>query len=402
MTQAEGTGGNDKPLSTPPMTLSLTEGGPADALFRRLKLVYSGRRADAIRIAVILALATWLPLVVLCFSEGLVFDGTQIPLLYDFGPHVRFLFAVPILVLAEISVGRRVAGAVAHFWDSGLVAPKDEGRLVAIIEDTIRFRDSRIATFLLVLITAGFEWRAFNAEAHLDVGTWVRPVIGGFFSGAGYWYTCVALPIFQFLILRWAYRTIVWGRFLAAMARMDLRLMPTHPDGAGGIGFLGRTIVPFGTIGLALSAVLSATIAPRVMFGGENIYVELPAYVVLVALSLIIAIGPILFFAPKLYAVKHHGLQTYGALATSYTRQFDAKWITHETATDEPLLGTGDIQSLADLGNSFQIIEKMRLVPVTKEHLVGLAAPNLIPAVFLAATEVPLDQLFHTLMRIFA
>jgi hypothetical protein len=183
---------------------------------------------------------------------------------------------------------------------------------------------------------------------------------------------------------------------------MDLRLMPTHPDGAGGIGFLGRTIVPFGTIGLALSAVLSATIAPRVMFGGENIYVELPAYVVLVALSLIIAIGPILFFAPKLYAVKHHGLQTYGALATSYTRQFDAKWITHETATDEPLLGTGDIQSLADLGNSFQIIEKMRLVPVTKEHLVGLAAPNLIPAVFLAATEVPLDQLFHTLMRIFA
>jgi hypothetical protein len=390
------------PVPPPLPMLSLTDGGPAYALFCRLKLVYSGRRKDAIRIAIILALATWAPLVILSLSEGLAFGGTRIPLLYDFGPHVRFLFALPILVLAEIPVGLRVGGAVARFWISGVMAREDEGRFVEIIEDTIRFRDSRTATVLLVLITAAFEWRAFAMEAQVGVGTWVRPVIGDHFSGAGYWYSGVAIPLYQFLILRWGYRIVVWGRFLGAIARMNLRLMPTHPDGAGGIGFLGRTIVPFGAIGMAASAVLSATIAPRVLFAGENIYAELPAYVVLVVLLLIIAIGPLLLFTPRLYVLKQDGLETYGTLATAYTQKFDAKWIAHRTPPAEPLLGTADIQSLADLGNSFHIIEDMRLLPVAREHLIAFVVPILTPALFLVLAVVPLNKILDTLMRIFA
>jgi hypothetical protein len=363
--------------------------------------VHSGRRGDAIRIAIVLALGTWLPLVILCLSEGLAFGGPRIPLLYDFEPHVRFLFALPILILAEITVGQRVRQTVAQFLDAGLVAKADEGQFVAIIEKTIRFRDSRIATFILVLLTAGFEWHTITTQVNLDVGTWMRPVVGGSLSDAGYWYAIVALPIYQFIILRWGYRIVVWGRFLAALARMDLRLAPTHPDEAGGIAFLGRTIVPFGAIGFALSAVLSATAAPRVMFAGENIYTELPVYGVLVAISLIISIGPLLFFTPKLHELKHRGLEQYGTLATAYTQQFHAKWVKHTIPTDEPLLGTADIQSLADLGNSFQIIEKMNVVPVAKEHLLGVVAPPLVPAVLLATTVVPLDKILDTLMKIF-
>jgi hypothetical protein len=404
MTEAESipsTRRNDEPLAASSFTLSLTDGGPAYELFRRLRLVQSGRRGDAIRIAIVLALGTWLPLVILCLSEGLAFGGSQIPLLYDFEPHVRFLFALPVLILAEITVGQRIRDTVRHFVDSGLVAREDEERFVTIIEDTIRFRDSRVATVILVLLTVGFEWHSIATQIHLGVGTWVRPVVGGPLSSAGYWYAIVAVPIYQFIILRWGYRIVVWGRFLAALARMDLRLMPTHPDEAGGIGFLGRTIVPFGTIGLALSAVLSASIAPRVMFAGENIYAELPVYGVLIAASLIISIGPLLFFTPRLHALKHQGLAKYGTLATTYTQQFHAKWVTHTTPTDEPLLGTGDIQSLADLGNSYQVIQKMKLVPVAKEHLFGAVAPPLIPAVFLATTVVPLDKILQTLMKVF-
>jgi hypothetical protein len=160
MTEPDGilsTESNDEPLPAPSMTLSLTDGGPAHTVFRRLKLVQSGSRRDAIRVAIILALGTWLPLVLLCLGEGLAFGGSQIPLLYDFGPHVRFLFALPVLILAEITIGQRIRETVTHFIDSELVAKADEGRFVAIIEDTVRFRDSRVATVLLVLITAGFE-----------------------------------------------------------------------------------------------------------------------------------------------------------------------------------------------------------------------------------------------------
>src|SRR6185437_7307163 len=153
---------NDEPLPASSFTLSLTDGGPAYELFRRLRLVQSGRRGDAIRVAIVLALGTWLPIVILCLTEGLAFGGSRIPLLYDFEPHVRFLFALPVLILAEITIGQRIRDTVRHFVDSGLVAREDEGRFVAIIEDTIRFRDSRVATVILILLTAGFEWHAIT------------------------------------------------------------------------------------------------------------------------------------------------------------------------------------------------------------------------------------------------
>ena len=38
-----------------------------------------------------------------------------------------------------------------------------------------------------------------------------------------------------------------------------------------------------------------------------------------------------------------------------YTQAFHRKFIEEVEPSEEPILGTGDIQSLADLGNSFEI-----------------------------------------------
>jgi hypothetical protein len=209
------------------------------------------------------------------------------------------------------------------------------------------------------------------------------------------------LPIYQFILLRWGYRIIVWGYLLSKIARMDLHLTATHPDRAGGLGFIGRSIVPFGLIGLILGAVLSATIASRVLFGGESLSAMLPTYGVLVALSLMISIGPILFFIPKLHRLKHQGLSQYSKLATIYTLDFQKKWIVPEAASDETLLGSADIQSLADLGNSFQIIEEMKLVPMSRINLLTALALNVIPALPLALTVMPLKDILHKLIQIF-
>jgi len=380
----------------------ITEGGPAHTLLTRLRLVALGRRSHAFRIAIILSLATWLPLVVLAFSAGLLTGGTKIPLLYDFAPHVRFLFALPILILAEIPVATRIHKAVSHFFTSGLVAPEDEGSFVALIESTIRFRDSPIATVVLLLLLAGLEELLLTKQAAMSVGTWIMPVAGGPFSGAGYWYVCFAVPVYQFLVLRWGFRIVVWGRFLSGLAKMKLRLTPIHPDSAGGILFLGRTIAPFGIVGLAITSAFAASIATRVLYAGENIYAEMPVYALLVAILLIISLGPILFFAPKLFDLKNHGIRQYGTLGTTYTLDFHARWIAHENPEHEPLLGTGDIQSLADLFNSYQIIKTMKFVPVMRSDLIAAVAPTLLPAIPLAATVVPLDQMLHLLMRVFS
>jgi hypothetical protein len=47
-----------------------------------------------------------------------------------------------------------------------------------------------------------------------------------------------------------------------------------------------------------------------------------------------------------------------------YVRDFDDKWLRGGTSTDEPLLGNADVQSLADLANSFEVVRTMRIVPV--------------------------------------
>ena len=61
-------------------------------------------------------------------------------------------------------------------------------------------------------------------------------------------------------------------------------------------------------------------------------------------------VGPLLMFTPRMAAAKGKGLAEYGLLAQRYVENFEQKWVCREPFSSEELLGTGDIQSLADLG----------------------------------------------------
>ncbi len=111
----------------------------------------------------------------------------------------------------------------------------------------------------------------------------------------------------------------------------------------------------------------------------------------------ILVVGPLLVFAPQLAQARRTGLREYGTLAQRYARDFDAKWVRGNGGADEPILGTGDIQSLADLGNSFAIIQDMRMVPVTKQAMLQLAFATVVPIVPLLLTLMPLEDLIKKL-----
>ena len=97
---------------------------------------------------------------------------------------------------------------------------------------------------------------------------------------------------------------------------------------------------------------------------------------------------------------KHAGLREFGTLAERYVREFDAKWLRGTAPPDEPFVGSADIQSLADLGNSFEVVRTMRFTPVTKDMVVRLGLATLAPVVPLALTMMPLDQLVRTLVDV--
>ena len=120
----------------------------------------------------------------------------------------------------------------------------------------------------------------------------------------------------------------------------------------------------------------------------------------MVAFVLAMVLGPLLVFAPQLAEAKRTGLREYGTLAERYVREFDAKWLRGGAPAGEPLVGSADIQSLADLGNSFEVVRTMRLVPVTRDTIISIAVATLLPIVPLALTMMPLEELLKRLLGI--
>lgn len=226
-----------------------------------------------------------------------------------------------------------------HFLNAGLVRNADQKRFGSYVLDTVRFHDSRLAEVVLVALAYLTTYVALSKTSLQSGSTWFVPSPDAGFSVAGYYYALVALPIFQFLMYRWAYRMIVWTRFLWRVSNFDLLLTPAHPDGAGGLGFLGKGTIPFGIVLFALSSVLSTAIASRILFGGAALEQFEYIYAAFVLLALTVFAGPLMVFAPRLFRLKQDGLLRYGALASQYTQAFDSKWATRINTAQEPHSG---------------------------------------------------------------
>ncbi|MGH8223230.1 MAG: hypothetical protein ACREQZ_09685, partial [Woeseiaceae bacterium] len=140
---------------------------------------------------------------------------------------------------------------------------------------------------------------------------------------------------------------------------------------------------------------MSGFIANRIFYLGT----ALPEFKIEIAVVIVLVqclvFGPLFVFAAQLARTQRTGLREYGALAQRYVREFDGKWLRGGAPADEPLVGSGDIQSLADIGNSFEVVQTMRLAPVTRNAVLQLALATLVPLAPLLLTMMPLDVLLQ-------
>ena len=209
----------------------------------------------------------------------------------------------------------------------------------------------------------------------------------------------MSLPLFQFLLLRWYWRIAIWTRFLWQVSRIDLQFVPTHPDRCGGLGFMALIGHAFAPLLVAQGALMAGMISSRIFYAGATLPQFKLELIGLVALMLFAILGPMLVFSPKLAAAKRAGLGDFGMLAERYVRAFDTKWMRGGAPADEPLIGSADIQSLADLGNSFQVVQDMRLVPFTWQTVLQLVVAILLPVAPLLLTMFSLDQLLGAAVK---
>jgi hypothetical protein len=381
--------------------IPLFEGGPTHQLMIRLHLLRS-RRSEIVRGAAALSLLAWLPLLALSSVDGYLTGGVPIPFLFDFGVHTRLLFAVPLMIVIEIVVGPRLGGAAARLLELGFVKPDERGRFAAAIAEALKIRDSQVLEVAVLALAYLGSFLSLGVSFSFGVSTWdllVTPT-GPRLTMAGIWNTFAANPLYQFLVYRSLVRLLNWARFLWSVARLDLQLVPTHPDRAGGLAFLGAAHRPLGLLAVAVGSVLSGRYCSEILYGGasfEALKVSIASFVVLM---LLLCLGPLVVFAPLLVATRRKGLAEYGALALRYTTDFDRKWLRGGAPAGEPLLGSADIQSLADLGGSYERIERMRPVPFGLKDVTSLAAASAIPMLPVAATVVPIEELVKTILKI--
>ena len=381
---------------------SLVLGGPLFHLYQRTHLSLDALELLRRRVLVI-TLFAWLPLLFLSVLDGHALGGPiKIPFLYDVEAQVRFLIALPLFILLEVIVHRRISPVARHFVERRIVVTEDLPRFREAVNSALRARNSialELALLVLVYTLGLWMWRSQIAAGG---ATWYAAPAGTHLrlTLAGYWYAFVSIPMFQFMLLRWYMRLVIWFRLLWQVSRLNLHLTAAHPDRAGGIGFVGNSSYAFEPLLFAQGAMLSGLIANRILYEGQNLLSFKLEAAGFVGLFILCILGPLVMFTPLLDRTKRKGSTEYGLLATRYVFGYEEKWIGGGAEETSELLGTPDIQSLADLANSYSVVRDMRLVPFGLDDISWLAAATAAPLLPLALLIFSVEELLTRLIKV--
>jgi hypothetical protein len=383
---------------------SLVLGGPLYQLLVRSRLATPAFDLVKRRVVVI-SMFAWLPLLILSLVNGTAWTGVGLSFLHDIEMQTRFLVVLPLLIGGELLVHRRLRLIVGQFVDRNIITDEVLPRFKDVIGSAMKLRNSvaiELILFILIYFGGYYLWNSISGMATIDAGagSWfgTATASGTQLSPAGYWYVFASRPLFQFIVFRWYFRVFIWSRFLWRSSRLELNLIPTHPDRAAGLGFLAVSSAAFAPLVLAHGALLAGLMANPILFAGAKLTDFKMEIVGAVVSLLLLVLGPLLVFSPRLMRAKRTGLREYGVLASRYVREFDRKWVRGGAAADEPLIGSADIQSLADLGNSFQVVRDIKPFPFGKDAVIQLVVFVLLPGLPLVLTMIPLEELITKLL----
>lgn len=351
-------------------------------------------RPRRIRKILLLILVTWVPLVLLSLVAGHAFGNrVAVTLLRDPVILSRFLFVLPLLALAEIVVERSLGVQARQFLASGVVPAGEAVKLEAAKAEALRLRESVVAEGVIVVLAVAI---AIIAQVVIRFGseesTWKRSDAG--ITLAGWWYILVSLPILFFFLLRWLWIFLLWSRFLFRISRLGLELTPTHPDRAGGLGFLGWGLASFGLVLMAISAVLSGSLAYEIVHRGSSLNILKYHIMIFVVLAIVILHAPLIVFTGRLARCRFRGLLDFGSLIGDHDRAFNEKWLKSQGSS---LLGSAHMGSLAHMSPVYEQVERMQLLPWDKQALIVLVAAALIPMIPLLGTVTALTEILSML-----
>ncbi len=343
------------------------------------------------RRALVIVLVTWVPIAIAALAAGHFLEGiTAEPLLQHLGLNAKLLVAVPVLILGEAVLERLTQRKIPHFVESGLVAERDRPAFAAIVARARSWHDSW-KPWLVIAALAGI-WTLTPGAWSVHELRWTVADPPGHLAlrfGAA-WYILVARPVFIALVFTWLWRLAVLAGLLVRIARLPLSLVASHPDRAGGLGFLSELPHAFSPLTFALSAVLAAQWGHFALYHGTELEWFTMPLVAFTIVTTAVVLAPLLAFGGPLVALRRREKLRYGALVGEYGRLVHQRWILGEPVRDDALFTARELGPAADAGMLYDAVERIRPVPFDPRTLIMVVAPILLPMVPLIAVEMHL------------
>ncbi|MBK8576001.1 MAG: hypothetical protein IPN90_10110 [Elusimicrobia bacterium] len=368
---------------------SLFTGGLLNRLFIALRLEKANTPRFGRRILFLVGLAMF-PVIGICLVQGTAWgQAVKAPLFYDPGVLARFLFSLPLLILAEKGINRELDNAIGYFKSSGIIQEQDVALYNQRVARANRWANSLVAELVMFLLMFVSLWFRVDFDPGFVGGVthWQWNPASQHASAAGVWFQDVSCSIYRFILMRWLWRIFIWTWFLWSVSRINLNLSATHPDKKGGLGILADTHAAFGMLALAASAQIAGVIGRSMVYEEttfESHKILIGSSIAVLVLAFIL---PLCVFNVHLFLCRRKGLRTYGTLAGRYTGLFERKWLLNQGALAPNLLGSSDIQSLADLGGGYEVVSKMGLFPLDVRlvsFMTLCAAAPFLPLAFFA------------------
>lgn len=375
----------------------LFDGGPPIGLQMRLGLLAPGRPNRRRRAIIALVLGWVAPFLISLIQAAILHDTSFTSFVSDYGMYARSALAAPLLVLAEGACFPRLSDIVLHFRDGDLVRSADDPRYRAALRSTRALRDSmRLEIALLAIgiaLVAALNWTIPETAYQ----AWHRWPGTTSYSPAGWWNALVSVPILIMLLLGWLWRVVLWTRFLWLMSRLDLKIVPAHPDGAGGMAFIGLSVQIYSTLAFCCGIVVAGSLVNRIAHDGSSILSYQMVILGFVVTMLVVFAAPVLVFSPRLLEARRQGIFEYGALARRVGVLMERKWTQRGSVVDGEALSAPDFSATTDLYSVAANAYAMNIVPVALVSLALLIGGSLapfVPAVLMSMSpEAILDKL---------
>ena len=354
------------------------------------------------RRCLVFALVTWLPIAIWALLWQRAFPGEiDEPLLRHFGVHVRCLLAIPLFIVAEAAGHLIPQRLVPYFVSSGLVADEVRPRFVQILRAVERLRDAwpvwaGMLAFTLLFVSVEHD------PKHLHELIWASAgkAAGSAWLGFGaWWFLFVVRPVFIMLLLAWLWRLVICAVLLWRISRLPLLLVPTHPDRAGGLGFLEEMPLIFSPVVFAMSAVIASRWGHDVLYHDVDVHSLMIPVALFVVAMLVLYLGPLALFLRSLLRFKRQALLEYGALVGQHGRLVRKRWIAQEPVAESPLLQAAELGPVIDTVSMYEVVASIRPSPIGKRSLAAIVLPALLPMIPVFAIQIPVKEMLLKLLK---